>query len=140
MRRIPFTIILLSCIILLTLTACNVSETENNVLEEIRSAPVVKLESSEQQDSQPIFVDNVGTTTSIADMRIQSSTEEFSEEWLYRFTYNPNEKVIDGHEIVVLFGSTSMEIDGTPYTPEDGVDYDTILEWAEGAYNYYMEQ
>lgn len=140
MRRIPFAIILLSCIILLSLTACNVSKTENDVLEEIRSAPVVKLESAIQQDSQPFFVDNAGTTTSIADMRIQSSAEEFSEEWIYRFTYNPNEKMIDGHEIVVLFGLTSMEIDGTAYIPEDGVEYDTILEWAEGVYNYYMEQ
>ena len=141
MRKFSFTfvIIFLSCIILLTLAACNASKPENDVLEEIRSAPVVKLESAGQQDSQPIFVDNVGTTTSIADMRIQNSNSEFSEEWIYRFTYNPNEKVIDGQEIVVLFGSTSMEIDGTAYIPEDGVEYDTILQWAEGAYNYYVE-
>lgn len=139
MRKIPFMILLLSGIPFLTLTACHVSETEKNVLEEIRLAPVVKLECAEQQNSQPIFVDNVVTTTSIVDMRIQSATEAFDEEWLYRFTYNPNEKVINGHEIVVLFGSTCMEIDGTTYTPEDGVNYDKILEWAEVVYHDYME-
>ena len=48
--------------------------------------------------------------------------------------------MIDGHEIIVLFGSTSMEIDGITYTPEDGVKYETILEWAEGVYDYYIDQ
>lgn len=139
MRKIPFMILLLSGITFLTLTACHIRETETNVLEEIHSAPVVKLECAGQQDSQPIFVDNVVTTTSIVDMRIQSSTKEFDEEWLYRFTYNPDEKVINGHEIVVLFGSSSMEIDGTTYIPEDGVEYDKILEWAEVVYDYYTE-
>lgn len=140
-KRNLFTgILLLVCFILFSLTSCKTDEAENDVLEEVRSAPVVKLESIEQQDSEPILVDNVGTVASISDMRIQPSTDTFDEEWLYRFTYNPQEKVIDGHEITVLFGLGSMEIDGTTYTPEAGVEYDTILEWAEGVYNYYIEQ
>ena len=110
------------------------------MLEEIRAAAVVKLESAEQRDRTPIFVDNAGTTASIADMTIQRSDEAFREEWRYRFTYNPQERVIGGHEIVVLFGFTSMEIDGTTYVPEAGVEYSTILEWAEGAYGYYADE
>ena len=111
---------------------------ENSLLEEIRSAPVVKLEYADQTDHQPIFVDNAGSTASIADMDIQSSQDGFNEEWLYRFTCNPREKVRSGQEIVVLLGSTSMEIDGTTYTPGDGVSYDVILDWAEGVYDFYQ--
>ena len=118
------------------LSGCNSDETESSIFEEIRTAPVVELEFAKQQENEPLFVDNAGTTTSIADMNIIPSDEEFSQEWLYRFTYNPQEKVIDGQEIVVLFVSSAIEIDGVTYVPEDGVSYEAILEWAEGVYNY----
>lgn len=111
---------------------------EKSLMETIRSAPVVKLEYADQSDHQQVFVDNAGSTASIADMDIQSSQNGFSEEWLYRFTYNPREKVRGGQEIVVLLGSTSMEIEGTTYTPGDGVSYDVILDWAEGVYDFYQ--
>ena len=111
---------------------------ENSLMETIRSAPVVKLEYADQSDHQQVFVDNAGSTASIADMDIQSSQNGFREEWLYRFTYNPREKVRGGQEIVVLLGSTSMEIEGTTFTPGDGVAYDAILDWAEGVYDFYQ--
>lgn len=113
---------------------------ENSLMETIRSAPVVKLEYADQSDHQQVFVDNAGSTASIADMDIQSSQNGFSEEWLYRFTYNPREKVRSGQEIVVLLGSTSMEIEGTTFTPGDSVAYDAILDWAEGVYNFYQSR
>ena len=112
----------------------------NSLMETIRSAPVVKLEYADQSDHQQVFVDNAGSTASIADMDIQSSQNGFSEEWLYRFTYNPREKVRSGQEIVVLLGSTSMEIEGTTFTPGDSVAYDAILDWAEGVYNFYQSR
>ena len=72
-------------------------------------------------------------------MAIQPSDEEFDGEWLYRFTYNPVEKVTSGHEIVVALGEAMMEIDGVAYVAGEGVDFSSILEWAEGAYKYYSE-
>ena len=85
----------------------------------------------------PYSPDNVGSASSIAEMNIQPSDQPFDEEWIYRFTYNPPEKVLNSQEITVLFGSRSMSVDGTTYLPEEGVDYDSILEWAEGLYQYY---
>ena len=108
-------------------------------MDEIRAAPVVKLECAQSENSEPIFADNAGTTASIADMRLQPSDGTWNEAWIYRFTYNPDEKVRDGHAIVILFGSTSMSVDGTPYIPEDGVAYGTLLEWAEGVYSAFAE-
>ena len=45
--------------------------------------------------------------------------------------------MINGHEIVVLFGETSMSVDGVTYLPEAGVPYGAVLEWAEGKYAYF---
>ena len=72
-----------------------------------------------------------------ADMRIHAADSGSDEEWIYRFTYNPAEKVLDGREIVLLFGFSALSIDGVTYQPEDGVAYDAVLEWAEGVYDYY---
>lgn len=132
-------ILILIGMILLVLAFFNLNKTENDLFAEIRTAPVVKLESSDSGEDAAIFVDNTGTTASIADMRIQSSAKKFSEEWLYCFTYNPQEKVIGGQEITVFLGLDSLEINGTVYIPEDGVKYETILEWAEGVYEYYTK-
>ncbi|WP_295369892.1 hypothetical protein [uncultured Pseudoflavonifractor sp.] len=136
MKRVYIFIIML-CSFCLLLSACKSAEAESSIFEEIRTAPVVKLESAEQQENEPLF--SYSIITSVADMRIVPSDEEFNQEWLYRFTYNPREKVINGHEIVILFGSSALEIDGVTYVPEDGVPYEAILEWAEGKYNYYCK-
>ena len=120
-----------------TLSSCNQKVKTDDIWEQVRSAPVVKLESA-QQDEEPIFVDNTGSVTAIADMRIQPSDQTFDEEWIYRFSYNPHEKVLDSQEIVILFGSSSLSADGTTYLPEEGVPYDSILEWAESLYQSYL--
>ena len=90
-----------------TLSSCNQAVQTDDIWEQVRSAPVVKLESA-QQNEEPIFVDNTGSVTAIADMRIQPSDQTFDEEWIYRFSYNPHEKVLDSQEIVILFGSSSL--------------------------------
>ena len=102
-------ILLLICAVCLLLAACAPGEAEDSgVMEEIRSAPVVKLEYAGQEGGGPVFCYDPVSMSSLAEMRIQPSQGEFTEDWVYRFTYNPREKVIDGHEIVVLFGETSM--------------------------------
>ena len=125
---------LILCSFCLLFSACSSNQEENNILEEIRSAPVVKLEFAEQQSDEPIFADNTVPTETFADLRIQTSDDEWDEEWIYRFTYNPKEKVINGHEIIVQIGLTSASINGVVYIPEEDVDDSAILEWAEGVY------
>ena len=120
-----------------TLSSCNQKGKTDDIWEQVRSAPAVKLESA-QQNEEPIFVDNTGSVTAIADMRIQPSDQTFDEEWIYRFSYNPHEKVLDSQEIVILFGDSSLSADGTTHLPEEGVPYDSILEWAESLYQSYL--
>lgn len=68
-------------------------------METIRSAPVVKLEYTDQSDHQQVFVDDAGSTASIVNMDIQSSQNGFSEEWLYLFTYNPTKRYTAGRKL-----------------------------------------
>ena len=107
-------------------------------MEEIGRSPVVKLEYSGQEGGKPILSWDPIMMLGWSSMAIQPTEGEFTEEWIYRFTYNPREKVIGGHEIVILFGETSMSIDGVLYQPEDGVAYDKVLEWARLKYDYVV--
>ena len=66
-----------ACLVLASHNRQSVS-VENSLMETIRSAPVVKLEYADQSDHQQVFVDNTGSTASIADMDIQSSQNGFS--------------------------------------------------------------
>ena len=77
MKRVYIFIIML-CSFCLLLSACKSAEAESSIFEEIRTAPVVKLESAEQQENEPLF--SYSIITSVADMRIVPSDEEFNQE------------------------------------------------------------
>lgn len=131
MRKLRF--LLLAQLVCLTLTACG---EEKDVMEEISSAPMVKVESAE--DGEAVIVSNE-ITKRLLDLTIQPSDEDFTGDWLYRFTYSPAEEVKGGDEIVVLFGEENMQIDGVTYVAEPGVPYGEILDWAALAYDYSVE-
>lgn len=135
-------IIVVIAVILLYLALRSPSMENVSIMDIISSAPAVKLESAENKDA--ILIDNDLTPAhNFATLAIEPSEDSEGEpesEWIYRFTYNPKEKVINGTETVVLFGSGSPSINGELYKPLDGVDYEKILEWAENTYNYYSAE
>lgn len=127
--------LLLALLVCLALTACG---EEKDVMEEIYSAPMVKVESAES--GAVIFANNdVTTTKQLSGLNIQPSDEDFSGEWLYRFTYNPGEKVKGADEIVVLFGQENLQMNGVTYVADPGVPYSRILDWAGLACSYCAE-
>ena len=139
MKKKCILIIFAIAIILLYLALRSPSRENISIMDVISSAPAVKLESAENEDA--ILIDNDLTPAhNFATLAIEPSEDSEGEpesEWIYRFTYNPKEKVINGTEIVVLFGSGSLSINSELYKPLDGVNYEKILEWAENTYNYY---
>ena len=139
MKKKYILIIVVIAVILLYLPLRSPNKENISIMDVISSAPAVKLESAENKDA--IFIDNDLTPAhNFATLAIEPSEDSEGEpesEWIYRFTYNPKEKVINGTEIVVLFGSGSLSINGELYKPLDGVNYEKILEWAENTYNYY---
>ena len=139
MKKKCILIIFAIAIILLYLALRSPSRENISIMDVISSAPAVKLESAENEDA--ILIDNDLTPAhNFATLAIEPSEDSEGEpesEWIYRFTYNPKEKVINGTEIVVLFGSGSLSINSELYKPLDGVNYEKILEWAENTYNSY---
>ena len=91
-------------------------------------------------DSENVSIMDVISSAPAVKLAIEPSEGIPESEWIYRFTYNPKEKVINGTETVVLFGSDSLSINGELYKTQDGVDYEKILEWAENTYNYYSAE
>lgn len=142
MKKKYILIIVVIAVILLYLALRSPNRENISIMDVISSAPAVKLESAENEDA--ILIDNDLTPAhNFASLAIEPSEDSEGEpesEWIYRFTYNPKEKVINGTEIVVLFGSGSLSINGELYKPLDGVNYEKILEWAENTYNYYSAE
>lgn len=142
MKKKYILIIIVIAVILLYPALRSPNRENISIMDVISSAPAVKLESAENKDA--ILIDNDLTPAhNFATLAIEPSEDSEGEpesEWIYRFTYNPKEKVINGTEIVVLFGSGSPSINGELYKPLDDVDYEKILEWAENTYNYYSAE
>lgn len=142
MKKKYILIIVVIAVILLYPALRSPSRENISIMDVISSAPAVKLESAENKDA--ILIDNDLTPAhNFATLAIEPSEDSEGEpesEWIYRFTYNPKEKVINGTETVVLFGSDSLSINGELYKPLDDVDYEKILEWAENTYNYYSAE
>jgi hypothetical protein len=142
MKKKYILIIVVIAVILLYPALRSPNKENISIMDVISSAPAVKLESAENEDA--ILIDNDLTPAhNFATLSIEPSEDsegESESEWIYRFTYNPKEKVINGTEIVVLFGSGSLSINSELYKPLDGVNYEKILEWAENTYNYYSAE
>ena len=142
MKKKYILIIVVIAVILLYPALRSPNNENISITDVISSAPAVKLESAENEDV--ILIDNDLTPAhnfaSLAIEPYEDSEGEPESKWIYRFTYNPKEKVINGTETVVLFGSGSLSINGELYKPLDGVNYEKILEWAENTYNYYSAE
>lgn len=112
---------------------------EKNRSDLIRESPAAKLL---LPDGAEIIVDSeIASLRSFADLRIEASPLEPAdreEDWLYRIIFNPSEKAVGAEEIVVSFHKDYVQIGQEFYLPEEGVSYESILEWAEGEFAYFM--
>ena len=84
-----------------------------------------------------LITSEIGTLRSFDSLLLKPVEEEFSGEWVYRLVFNPKAVMLNGEEIVVLFGEKNLSINGKTYTGADGVDYADILDWAAGKYQYF---
>ena len=106
----------------------------------IRESPAAKMLLPD--GSETIVDGEIDSLRSFADLRIEASPLEPAdreEDWLYRIVYNPTEKVTGAKEIVVSFHKDYLQIGPEFYLPEKGVSYESILEWAEGKFAYFMD-
>ena len=110
------------------------------MFEKIKESPAARMELPEGSST---YVDSeIVTLRSFADLEIQSSPLEpadSEDDWLYRIVFNPSEKVTGTDEVIVSFHKDYVQINTEYYLPADGVSYDSILEWAEGKFDYFMK-
>ena len=128
-------------VLLLGIMLCGCSgKSENETMDEIRNSPMAKLETS---SNEMVYVDSeIATLKSFADLEIQAAPIEPAdneEDWIYRITFNPSEKVSGSNEIVVAFHESYIQIGSEFYLPKSGVEYSSILEWIESKVDYFFE-
>lgn len=96
----------------------------------------------ETADGKAIVIDSeIGLLTSFAELEIQAAPmtpADDPEDWIYRITFNPAEKVPNGEEIVVSVHEKYIQIGAEYYLPKDGVNFDTIMEWFDGKAAYFF--
>ena len=129
----------LAVVILISLAACS-SNKEKTVFDRIKESPAAKMILPE---GSSIYVDSeIASLRSFADLKIQEAPLEpadSEEDWLYRIVFNPSEKVTGTDEILVSFHKGYVQINTEYYLPSDGVSYESILEWAEGKFDYFLK-
>ena len=133
--------ILITVIMIMVLTACSASkEKEKSIFDRIQESSAALMESS---DGVKVYVWNMQELASLSSLQIEAASLEPAdkeEDWLYRITYNPKDKVSNGEEITVSFHRDYIQIGSEYYLAKQGADYDDILEWAESKHEYLVKE
>ena len=105
----------------------------------ISGAVAAKFESAEGDIA--LIDSEMALLTSLAELEIQAAPltpADDPEDWIYRVTFNPTEKVPNGEEIIVSVHEKYIQIGDEYYLPKDGVSFDSILDWFGGKATYFF--
>lgn len=121
-----------------SITGCSESN-DKTVLDMIKSSPAAIME---LPDGSSVYVDSeIDSIRSFVDLDLMASPLEPADresDWLYRIIFNPSEKVLDANEIIVSFHEKYVQIDAEYYLTSEGVDFESILQWAESKFDYFI--
>lgn len=105
----------------------------------ISEAVAAKFETA---DGRSVLVDGeVDLLRSMSELDIQQAPmtpADDPDDWIYRITFNPVEKVPNGEEIVVLVHEKYLHIENEYYLPYGNVDFESILSWFDGKAAYFF--
>ena len=97
----------------------------------------------ETADGKSVVIDSeIALLTPLAELEIQEAPmtpADHPEDWIYRITFNPVDKVPNGEEVIVCVHEKYLKIDAEYYLPIGDVSYDSILEWFDGKAAYFIE-
>lgn len=136
MKKIITFLILLG--ILLSLLACT-SRITKKELPSFSDSVCAKFEYvCEENGGYKVITSEIKILTNYFDSIILIPLEEpYTEDWIFRITFDWKEIVPVGNEILVLVGNNSMSIDGKNYTTEEGVDFTGILDTLLSKYKHF---
>ncbi len=105
----------------------------------ISEAVAAKFETA---DGQSVMVDGeIDLLRSMSELDIQQAPmtpADDPEDWIYRITFNPIEKVPNGEEVIVYVHEKYLQIGTEYYLPIGDVSFDSILEWFDGKAAYFI--
>ena len=105
----------------------------------ISEAVAAKFETA---DGRSVLVDGeVDLLRSMSELDIQQAPmtpADDPDDWIYRITFNPVERVPNGEEIVVLVHEKYLHIENEYYLPYGNVDFESILSWFDGKAAYFF--
>ena len=121
-----------------SITGCT-KNNDKTVLDMIKASPAATME---LPDGSSVYVDSeIDSIRFFADLDLMAVPLEpagSESDWLYRIVFNPNDKVANVEEIIVSFHEKYVQIDSEYYlTPED-VEFESILQWAESKFDYFI--
>ena len=113
----------------------------HDYMSKISESVVARFETA---DGKTAVVDSeIALLTSLADLDIHQAPmtpADNPEDWIYRITYNPADKVLNSEEVIVSVHEKYVQIGSEYYLPMGDVDFDSILEWFEGKAAYFLSQ
>ena len=105
----------------------------------ISEAVAAKFETA---DGRSVLVDGeIDLLRSMSELEIQQAPmtpADDPDDWIYRITFNPVEKVPNGEEIVVSVHEKYLQIENEYYLPYGDVDFESILAWFDGKAAYFF--
>ena len=105
----------------------------------ISEAVAAKFETA---DGRSVLVDGeIDLLRSMSELDIQQAPmtpADDPDDWIYRITFNPVEKVPNDEEIVVLVHEKYLHIENEYYLPYGNVDFESILSWFDGKAAYFF--
>lgn len=105
----------------------------------IKEAVAARFETA---DGKSVMIDSeIGLFTSLAELEIQEAPmtpADDQDDWIYRITFNPIEKVPNGEEVIVYVHEKYLHIGTEYYLPIGNVSFDSILDWFDGKAAYFI--
>lgn len=121
-----------------SITGCS-KDSDKTVLDAIKVSPAATME---LPDGSSVYVDGeIDSIRSFADLDLMESPLEPADsenDWLYRIVFNPSEKVKNADEIIVSFYEKYVQIDSEYYITPEGVEFESVLRWAESKFDYFI--
>lgn len=130
--------LMLASLMIISLAACS-GPKGKTVFDLIKESPVAKME---LPDGSNTYVDGeIASLRSFADLALMAAPLEpadTEDDWLYRIVFNPSEKVENANEITVSFHQDYVQIGSEFYLPQDGVEFRSVLEWAQSKFDSFF--
>ena len=121
-----------------SITGCT-KNNDKTVLDIIKASPAAAME---MPDGSSVYVDSeIDSIRSFADLDLMAAPLEPADseiDWLYRIVFNPNDKVANADEIIVSFHEKYVQIDSEYYLTPEEVEFESILQWAESKFGYFI--